>query len=302
MLLKNNMNAAMGRHMTDETKGMLYGTLGVVAFGLTLPFTRMVVPYLDPIFIGTGRAVVSALVAAVILLVLKQKIPTKAQIYKLSIVSLGVVAGFPVLSSWAMQHVPASHGGVVLGILPLATAIFGAWVAKERPSMAFWLVSALGSALVVTYVLIQGAGALEMADLALLGAIISAAIGYAVGGQLSKSLGGWQVICWALILSLVYTLPLSIIYAPETFTGYPPMVYISFLYLALVSMLTAFFAWYKGLVLGGIARVSQTQLLQPFITIFASIFMLGEPLNFKTILFAALVVGAVWVGKKMPID
>lgn len=287
--------------MTDETKGMLYGILGVAAFGLTLPFTRLVVPYLDPIFIGTGRAVVSALVAAVILLAFKQKIPNKAQIIKLSIVSLGVVAGFPILSSWAMQYVPASHGGVVLGILPLATAIFGAWVSKERPSMAFWLVSFIGSALVVVYVLTQGSGALQMADLALLGAIISAAIGYAVGGQLSKSLGGWQVICWALILSLVYTLPLSIIYAPETFIGYPIEVYISFSYLALVSMLTAFFAWYKGLVLGGIARVSQTQLLQPFITIFASIFMLSEPLDFKTILFAVLVVASVWIGKKMPI-
>lgn len=287
--------------MTDETKGMLYGILGVVAFGLTLPFTRKVIPFLDPIFIGTGRAVLAALVAAIILFWFKQKIPNKAQIIKLSIVSLGVVAGFPILSSWAMQHVPASHGGVVLGILPLATAIFGAWVAKERPSLAFWLVSLLGSLLVVTYVLTQSAGALQLADLALLGAIISAAIGYAVGGQLSKDLGGWQVICWALIISLVYTLPLSIIYAPETFTGYPPEVYISFLYLALVSMLTAFFAWYKGLVLGGIARVSQTQLLQPFITIFASIIMLGEPLELKTILFASMVVASVWIGKKMPI-
>ena len=297
-MLQENL---MGQHMTDETKGMLYGTLGVVAFGLTLPFTRLVVPYLDPIFIGTGRAVLAALVAIIILSALKQKIPNKAQILQLSIVSLGVVAGFPILSSWAMQHVPASHGGVVLGILPLATAIFGAWVAKERPSLAFWVVSLIGSALVVIYVLTQGSDGLEIADLALLGAIISAAIGYAVGGQLSKTLGGWQVICWALIISLVYTLPISIICAPETFTGYPLEVYIGFLYLALVSMLTGFFAWYKGLVLGGIARVSQTQLIQPFVTIFASIFMLNEPLDFKTVLFAALVVASVWVGKKMPI-
>lgn len=288
--------------MTDETKGMLYGTLGVVGFGLTLPFTRLVVPYLDPIFIGTGRAVLSALIAAIILLWFKQKIPNKAQIYKLSIVSLGVVAGFPILSSWAMQYVPASHGGVVLGILPLATAIFGAWVAKERPSLAFWVVSVIGSLLVVTYVLTQSSGTLQMADLALLGAIISAAIGYAVGGQLAKELGGWQTICWALILSLVYTVPLSILYRPETFLGFPLEAYIGFLYLALVSMLTAFFAWYKGLVLGGIARVSQTQLLQPFITIFASIGMLGEEIDLKTFGFAALVVTSVWLGKKMPIS
>lgn len=287
--------------MTDQTKGMLYGILGVVAFGLTLPFTRIVVPYLDPIFVGTGRAVLAAVVAAFILWWFKQKIPNKRQIIQLSVVSLGVVAGFPILSSWAMQHVPASHGGVVLGILPLATAISGAIFAHERPSIAFWLVSFMGSLLVITFVLLQGAGELEMADLALLGAVISAAIGYAVGGQLSKQLGGWQTICWALIISLIYTVPLSIIYVPETFIGYPLSVYASFLYLALVSMLIAFFAWYKGLVLGGIARVSQTQLLQPFITIFASIFILGEILDFETITFAVLVVASVWLGKKMPI-
>lgn len=288
--------------MTDETKGMLYGILGVVAFGLSLPFTRVVVPYLDPIFIGTGRAVVAAVVSIVILLWFKQKIPNKSQILKLIIVSLGVVAGFPILSSWAMQHVPASHGGVVVGILPLATAFFGAWVAKERPSFAFWAVSVVGSLLVIAYVVTEGSGRIEMADIALLGAVISAAIGYAVGAQLSKELGGWQVICWALVLSLAYTLPISIIYQPETYTGYPVTVYISFLYLSLVSMLIGFFAWYKGLVLGGIARVSQTQLLQPFITIFASIIMLSEPLDFKTIIFAGAVVASVWVGKKMPIN
>lgn len=287
--------------MTNETKGMLYGILGVVAFGFTLPFTRVVVPYLDPIFVGTGRAVLAAILSAIILFWFKQKFPTKSQWLKLSIVSLGVVAGFPILSSWAMQHVPASHGGVVLGILPLATAIFGAIVAKERPSLAFWAVSLLGSALVIAFVLLDGADGLELADLALFGAIITAAIGYAVGGQLSKQLGGWQVICWALILSLVFTLPLSIIYAPATFTGFPAEVYLSFLYLAFISQLFGFFAWYKGLAMGGIARVSQAQLIQPFITIFASIFMLSEPLNYKTIIFAGLVVASVWIGKKMPI-
>lgn len=288
--------------MTDETKGMIFGIIGVVAFGFTLPFTRLVVPYLDPIFVGTGRAVIAAFFAAIILWWFKQKIPNKAQIIKLSVVSLGVVAGFPIFSSWAMQHVPASHGGVVLGILPLATAIFGAWVAKERPSLAFWVVSLIGSLLVITYVLTQGAEGLQLADLALFAAIISAAIGYAVGGQLSKQLGGWQVICWALLLSLVFTLPLSIIYAPETLVNIPFSAYASFAYLALVSQLIGFFAWYKGLAMGGIARVSQAQLLQPFITIFASIYILSEPLEFVTIIFATLVVASVWLGKKMPIN
>lgn len=288
--------------MKNETKGMLLGLTGISAFGLTLPATRVVVPYLDPVFIGLGRAVVAALFAAVLLFWFRQQIPNKMQFSQLAVVALGVVIGFPVFSSWAMQYVPASHGGVVLGILPLATAVVGALIGHERPSFAFWVVGLLGSSLVVCYALLQGSAGLHIADLALLGAIVSAAIGYAVGAKLSKDLGGWQVICWALVLAFPFIIIPTINSAPESFLNFRLSVYASFFYLALVSQLLAFFVWYRGLALGGIARVSQAQLLQPFITIFASVLFLGEVINWETILFALLVVSTVWLGRQMPIN
>ena len=287
--------------MRNETKGMLFGLVGVSAFGLTLPATSVVVPYMDPVFVGCGRAVIAAMVALVLLLWFRQQIPTANQIKQLLVVALGVVIGFPILSSWAMQYVPASHGGVVLGILPLATAIVGVLVGHEKPSVSFWVVSAFGSGLVILYALLQGAGSIHVADFALLGAVIAAAVGYGIGGKLSKELGGSQVICWALVLSLPFVLIPAALNTPESFSDIPISNLASFLYLALVSQLFAFFFWYKGLALGGIARVSQTQLLQPFITLLASVLFLGEVIDTETLVFVFLVVCSVWLGKKMPI-
>lgn len=287
--------------MQNETKGMLLGFIGVSAFGLTLPATRVVVPYLDPVFIGLGRAVVAAIVAIVLLAWFKQKIPNSRQIKQLAIVALGVVVGFPILSSWAMQYVPAAHGGVVLGILPLATAVAGVLIGNEKPSVAFWCVSVIGSALVVLYALLQNSGSFHIADAALLGAIFSAAIGYAVGAKLTKEIGGWQVICWALTLSLPFIFVPAVLHSPESFVDIPASAYLCFAYLALFSQLLGFFAWNKGLALGGVARVSQTQLLQPFITLLASVLFLGEVIDTQTIVFIFLVVCSVWLGKRMPI-
>ena len=287
--------------MHKENKGIIFGLLGVCGFGLTLPATRVVIPYIDPIFLGLGRAVLAALFAIALLLWFRQKLPTLVQIKKLAIVALGVVVIFPVLSSWAMQYVPASQGGVVLGSLPLATAVAGALIANERPSLPFWLVSIAGSSLVVLYALLQGSGSIHIADLALLGAILAAAVAYAVGGKLSSELGGWQVICWALALALPFIIVPAIYTAPESLIDIPISGYLSFVYLALVSQLLAFFVWYKGLALGGIARVSQTQLLQPFITLLAAVFFLHETIDAQTLIFILLVVCSVWLGKKMPI-
>ncbi len=287
--------------MTSETKGMLLGLIGVACFGLTLPATRVVVLYMDPVFIGLGRAVVASLLAIVLLLWFRQAVPNMKQVQQLVWVVLGVVIGFPVLSSWAMQYVPASHGGVVLGILPLATAVAGVFIGNEKPSIYFWLVGIFGSGLVVLYTLLQGSGNFHLADIALLAAVFSAAIGYAVGAKLSKDIGGWQVICWALVLALPFVLVPAIYTSPESFLNIPAIAYTNFFYLALVSQLLAFFAWYRGLALGGIARVSQTQLLQPFITLLASVLFLGEVIDRQTVIFIGLVVGSVWIGKKMPI-
>lgn len=287
--------------MNNEAKGMLLGLLGVCGFGLTLPITKMIIPHLNPIFIGLGRASLAAIFAAIFLLWFRQSIPNKKQFAQLFIVAAGVVVGFPVFSSIAMQFVPASHGGVIAGILPLATTIVGVIIGHERPGIGFWLVSILGSGLVICFALFQGAGSLHIGDLALLGAIISAAVGYAVGAKLSKELAGWQVICWSLILAFPFVIIPTIHYAPDSIINFPKEVYFSFLYLTLISQLLAFFAWYKGLALGGIARVSQVQLAMPFITILASAILLNEYIDLSTILFASLVISSVWLGKKMPI-
>ena len=288
--------------MSNESKGMILGFLGVVAFGLTLPATRFVVPYFDPIFIGLGRAVIASVIAAFILIATKQSKPTRKQLTQLSVVALGVVLGFPVLTAWAMETVPASHGGVVLGILPLATAVAAVIVSKEKPSVGFWIFSLIGSIVVVTYSLLQGFGSFQLGDLLLVGAIISAGLGYALGGKLSKELGGWQVICWALVISFPFIIFPAWMQAPEEdFSNLPLNVLLSFLYLALVSQLFGFFLWNKGLALGGIARVSQTQLIQPFVTLLASAFLINETVNLQTIIFAVLVVSIVAIGKKMPV-
>jgi len=288
--------------MKDETKGMFLGLLGVVGFGLTLPATKLVISYLDPIFIGLGRAIFASLFAVVFLFVFRQSLPRKKQVYQLLVVALGVVVGFPVLSSWAMLYVPASHGGVVLGVLPLATAIIGVLIGDERPNVYFWVVSSVGAGLVILYSLIQGSNGIHIADVALLGAVILAAMGYAVGASLSKELGGWQVICWALVFAFPFIIIPAIYYAPKSLSNIPITGYIGFLYLALISQLFAFFVWYKGLALGGIARASQMQLLQPFITLLVSALFLSEIIEIETIVFVLLVVSSVWVGKKIPIN
>lgn len=280
---------------------MLYGMLGVTAFGLTLPVTRFVTPDLDPVFIGLGRAVLAAVVAGALLLATRQAIPTRRQLGRLVIVGLGVVIGFPVLSAWAMQTAPASHGGVVLGILPLATAIASVFVSSDRPSTGFWAFGVLGSALVVAYALLEGVGRIQVADLALLGAVVSAAVGYAVGGDLSRHLGGWQVISWALVVMLPVILIPALWRMPGDWQAIPVPVWTGFIYLALVSQFLGFFWWNKGLALGGVARVSQIQLLQPFVTLAASVAVLQEAITTATYIFAILVVLVVAIGRRMPI-
>ncbi len=284
--------------MSNESKGMWLGLVGVSVFGLTLPITRYVVAYLDPVFIGLGRAVVAALFAVVLLYLNKASLPSRKQFLQLIIVALGVVIGFPILSSWAMLSVPASHGGVVVGVLPLITAMVAAVISAERPSLGFWLSAVAGSTLVVIYAWQQGVAGLYQGDIALLGAVISAAVGYAVGGKLSQQLGGWRVICWALLLSLPFILVPVLLLLPSEATLIPTSVWLGFLYLALASQLFGFFFWYKGLALGGIARVSQVQLIQPFITLLASVMLIGEVVDNITILFAVLVVLMVAIGKQ----
>jgi drug/metabolite transporter (DMT)-like permease len=280
----------------NENIGYLLGLIAVVAFAVTLPATRAAVRALDPIFVGLGRAVGAALLGAAYLFLTRQRLPSREEAKSLVIVAAGVVVGFPLLTAWAMRHVDASHGGVVLGILPLATAAAGALFSGERPSTRFWLSALMGTALVVGYSLTRSGGTLHWADLALFGAIISAGVGYAEGARLSRTLGGLQVISWALLFSAPLLIAPVALFAPPSI-NLPLESWLGFSYVTVISQFLGFVPWYHGLALGGIAKVSQTQLLQPFLTILASALLLGESADVITWLVAGLVVAVVALGK-----
>ena len=281
--------------------GLAYGFLAVLGFSLTLPATRAAVVDLDPIFVGLGRALVAAILAAALLRITKQKRPDRRQLKSLLIVAFGVILGFPLLSAWAMQQLPASHGAVVTGILPLATAIAGTIRAGDRPSRGFWIASITGSFTVIAFAVISGAGQPHVADLALIGASVAAAIGYAEGGRLAQVMGGWQVISWALVLAApIVALPVIVAVLEHGLVA-SPSAWLGFGYVSVISQFFAFFALYQGLVIGGVARVSQIQLLQPFLTILASALLLGEAIAPFTIGAATLVAATVALGKKAAI-
>lgn len=270
-------------------KGMLLGFLGIVCFSLTLPATRLAVGSFDPFFVGIGRELVAACLAAMVLLQRKQPPPSGTQVRRLALVSLCVVFGFPVLMSWAMQRVPASHGAVMLGVLPLLTAMAGALRAHERPSAAFWCLGIVGSLSVVMFGFSAGGGHLGFADLALLGAAMFAALGYAEGAVLARAMGGWQVISWALVIAAPLLVgPIIYLIARDGLHG-TAAAWSGFVYVSLFSAYLGFFPWYRGLALGGVARVGQMQLLQPFLTMaFAAIFM-GEHFALRGIAVAIFV-------------
>jgi drug/metabolite transporter (DMT)-like permease len=291
----------MSSVMTQESRGMWLGLTGVAIFSLTLPFTKMAVAELNPVLVALGRAVVAAIGSAILLWWIGAPRPTRMQIRALLVTALGVVVGFPVFSSVAMRYVPASHGAVVIGILPLATALFGALRFGERPSAGFWIAALAGSGIVVGFALWQGGGEFHAADLALFAAVVAAAMGYAEGARLSQTMGGQQVISWALVLSMPLLLPLTIWLGWEYGVSASPRAWIGFGYVSLFSMFIGFFFWYKGLALGGIARVGQVQLLQPFLTLVGATLILGETLDMRNVLFAFAVIAVVAIGRRMTI-
>ncbi|MDD1015390.1 DMT family transporter [Pseudomonas rubra] len=281
-----------------ENTGMVLGLLGVIIFSLTLPMTRIVVQELHPLLNGLGRALLAAIPAAALLLWRREKWPTWVQIKGLSLVALGVILGFPVLSAWAMQSVPASHGALVNGLQPLCVAVYAAWLSHERPSKAFWACAALGSALVLAYAMIMGAGQIQAGDLLMLAAIAVGGLGYAEGGRLAREMGGWQVICWALVLSAPLLLGPVVYLALQHQGPVSTRTWWAFGYVSLFSQFIGFFAWYAGLALGGIARVSQIQLLQIFFTIAFSALFFAEQVEPITWVFAAGVIATVVLGRK----
>ncbi|RON88729.1 EamA family transporter [Pseudomonas fluorescens] len=248
----------------EKTSGWINGFIGVVIFSGSLPATRVAVLEFDPVFLTVVRAAIAGVLAVALLWLFREQRPARNQWLSLLIVAMGVVLGFPLLTALALQHVTSAHSIVFVGLLPLATAIFAVLRGGERPRPVFWMFSILGSALVVGFALAQGLTASPTGDLLMLAAILACGLGYAEGAKLSRTLGGWQVICWALVLSLPLMAVLSLCLAPASFSTISLSAWLCLGYVSLFSMLIGFVFWYRGLAQGGIAAVGQLQLLQPF--------------------------------------
>lgn len=299
---------AGGRWLGEQkNRGLLLGFIGVVIFALTLPMTRLAagtseVPQMSGVFIAMGRAVVAAALSAILLLATRAPLPAQDDWWQLALTSAGVVFGFPLLTSIAMRYVEAVHASVIVGVLPLATAAVGAWLHRQRPSTGFWACAALGSALVVAFAVIRSGSSglsIDPADALLLAAMGCAAVGYGYGARLSQRMRAEHVICWALIIALPLTLPSAWVTRPQSVLH--ASAWWAFAYLAVFSMWLGFFAWYRGLALGGTVRVSQVQLLQPFLGMLFAVPLLGERLDALTLGFAVAVIATVFAGKKMPV-
>lgn len=284
--------------LDNSTQGWINGFIGVVIFSGSLPATRLAVMEFDPVFLTMIRAAIAAAVGLALLWLFKEKRPARNQWVPLAIVSLGVVIGFPLLTALALQYVTYAHSIVFIGLLPLATALFGVLRGGERPRPVFWLFSMLGSALVMGYALAQGLSAAPVGDLLMLLAVLVCGLGYAEGAKLSRSLGGWQVICWALVVSMPLVVPLSVTLAPASFSGISLPAWLSLGYVALFSMLIGFVFWYRGLAQGGIAAVGQLQLLQPFFGLALAAGLLHEQVSLGMVLVTVAVIGCVAGAKK----
>ncbi|MCG2583309.1 DMT family transporter [Massilia sp. TS11] len=295
------MRAALATRpgLAPDTLGLLYGFVAVLIFSMTMPLTRLAVAELDPAFVALGRALVAALLSAVWLLIVRAPLPPRNTWRPLALIAGGCVIGFPWLTSIAMHSLPASHGAILIGVLPLATAVLVTLSGRERPGRRFWIFALLGSLLVVGFALFQGGGSLHAADLLLLGGVLLAATGYAEGGRLSSTMGGEQVICWALVLSAPFALTALLWQLGPAWQPHASAAaWASFAYVSVFSMFLGFFFWYRGMALGGVARVGQVQLLQPFFSLLGAAVLLGERLQPVHALFALGVIATVAAGRR----
>ncbi len=284
--------------MRRDTEGWINGLVGVLIFSASLPATRVAVAGFTPVFLTAARAVIAALVGLGLLIVLRQRRPPASDLPSLAIVAFGVVIGFPVLTALALQHVTAAHSIVFVGLLPLATAFFGVLRGGERPKPAFWAFSLGGGAVVAGYALVQSGGGSLVGDALMLAAILVCGLGYAEGATLSRRLGGWQVISWALALSLPIMTVAAVATRPDTFDAIGAPAWIGLAYVSLFSMLIGFVFWYRGLALGGIAGVGQLQLLQPFFGLLLAGLLLGESVPPAMVAVTGLVVLCVAGAKR----
>ncbi|CAI3139672.1 hypothetical protein MWMV18_MWMV18_01179 [Acinetobacter calcoaceticus] len=285
--------------MNRFMNGWVNGFIGVAIFAGSLPATRVAVMGFEPGFLTAARAAIAGILGLILILVLKQKKPAKQDWWSLAIVALGVVIGFPLFTALALQYMNAAHSIVFVSLLPLATAIFAVLRGGEKPNQFFWIFAVLGSAVVFAYMFfISGDTSLGIGDFYMLMAIIFCGFGYAEGGVLSRKIGGWQVICWALILSLPFMLFLTIFYMPTSFQNISASAVVGLIYVSLFSMLIGFFFWYKGLAQGGIAAISQLQLLQPLMGLAIAAALLHEHVSWSMLVVTAATLLCVAAAKK----
>ena len=297
------MPTTTARHPLDETRGLWLGLLGVTIFAMTLPMTRLAVgpaadPQLPPAFVTAGRAALAGLLSVAYLGLTGAPRLQRRHVPALAVSALGTVLGFPLFIGLALRQVDAMHAAVVTGLMPLATAVAAAFYFRQRPSNGFWACAVLGCAMVLAFAAWRGGGALAPADGLLLLAVLSTAVGYVAGARVAAELPAEQVICWVLVISLPLTAPLML----ATWPTLPvrATAWVGFGYVTLFSMWLGFFAWYRGLALGGTVRVSQVQLVQPFLALLFAVPVLGETLDATTVVFSLAVIAVVFVGKRMP--
>ncbi|MDC6168968.1 DMT family transporter [Paucibacter sp. XJ19-41] len=291
--------------LDDASRGLLLGALGVFIFALSIPMTRLAggtaaAPQLDPLFVALGRAALAGLLSAAYLWLSGASRPRREQWAPLAWTAAGVVFGWPLLLGYAVRHVDAVHASVISGVLPLATAAMAALVLRQRPSLGFWACALAGLGLVIAFAWWRGAAGFQWADGLLLGAVLSASAGYVGGARLSAQMPPQQVICWVLVLSLPITLPVAALTWPAQPIAWS--AWGGFLYVSLFSMWLGFFAWYRALAIGGTLRVSQVQVIQPFLSMLLAVPVLGERLDAMTLVFALAVIAMVWLGKRMPVE
>jgi drug/metabolite transporter (DMT)-like permease len=283
-----------------EKLGVALGIIGTCLFGATLPATRLAVDFFDPLFVSASRAVVAGLLGIAVLLVTRRRWPSRRMTAELIVAGLCTIVGYPVLIALAMKTVPASHGGVVLGIVPLATVACAAILVRERPTIGFWLASAAGSLLVIWFVMRHNEGTtISHGDLFLLGGVVTAALGYTLSGRLSVQRPGWEVISWQVAMFMPVTAVATWFLWPADIADAPVSAWAGLAYVATVSMYLGFFVFNAAMALAGVARVGQLTLLQPFVIVALSIPVNGEKFAPETVLFAAAVVATVIVGQRM---
>lgn len=297
------MTTALHPAAAVPTRAWALGALGVLAFALSVPMTRLATgssaePGLPPLFVGLGRAAVAGLLAGLYLLALRARWPSRPQWRWLLGMTVGVVFGWPVLLAYAVRQVDAAHASVLSGLLPLATAAMAALLLRERATGRFWAWALAGLLLVLLYAALQGGGRWVAADGLLLVAVLLAASGYVAGARLAREMPAEQVISWGLLLWLPVTLPAWLLLWPAGASAVPAPHWLGFAYVAVVSSWLGFFAWYRALALGGALRVGQVQLAQPFLSGLLAVPLLGEALDPLTSAFLLLVVFTVWQGQR----